>query len=106
MPKLPSRYVKFFERYPDVGQAYRKLGDAVSDAGPLDSKTSALVKLGIAIGARMEGAVHSHVRKSREAGATPDEIRHVALQATTTLGFPNMMAALSWVDDVLEKPSE
>lgn len=103
MPQLPSRYLKFFERYPEVGQAYRALGDKVSEAGPLDAKTQALLKLAIAIGARMEGAVHSHTRRSLEAGATPDEIRHVVLQATTTLGFPNMMAALSWVDDVIDK---
>lgn len=106
MAKLPKRYVKFFERYPGVGQAYRAMGDAVGEAGPLDAKTQALVKLSIAIGARMEGAVHSHTRRSLEAGATPEEIRHVVLQATTTLGFPNMMAALSWVDDVIDKADE
>ena len=103
MGQLPSRYVQFFDRYPEVGKAYRDLGSAVFTAGPLDAKTQALVKLGVAIGARMEGAVHSHVRKSIEAGANPDEIRHAVLQATTTLGFPNMMAALSWADDVLMK---
>jgi len=89
-----------------VGQAYRELGDAVFESGPLNAKTQALVKLGVAVGARMEGAVHSHVRKCREAGVTPDEIRHAILQATTTLGFPNMMAALSWADDILEKSDE
>ena len=102
MPKLPSRYLEFFERYPSVGQAYRQLGDAVAEAGPLDKKTKALVKLGIAVGARMEGAVHSHVRKCVEAGATSEEVRHCVLQATTTLGFPAMMAALSWADDILD----
>lgn len=106
MTKLPSRYTKFFERYPEVGAAYRDLGDAVAEAGPLDPKARALVKLGIAVGARMEGAVHSHVRKSLEAGVTPDEIRHAVLQATTTLGFPGMMAALSWADDVLAEKSD
>jgi alkylhydroperoxidase/carboxymuconolactone decarboxylase family protein YurZ len=35
-----------------------------------------------------------------EAGATIDECRHVVLLATTTIGFPAMMAALSWVEDV------
>lgn len=49
----------------------------------------------------MEGAVHSHARKCLAAGATAAEIRHAALQATTTIGFPSMMAALSWIDDVL-----
>lgn len=103
MSKLPSRYLKFFERYPEVGAHYRGMGEAVKAAGPLDAQTQALIKLGIAVGARMEGAVHSHVRKALEAGATPEAIRHAVLQATTTIGFPNMMAALSWVDDVLDK---
>ncbi|MGE0002496.1 MAG: carboxymuconolactone decarboxylase family protein [Fimbriimonadaceae bacterium] len=102
MDKLPDRYTQFLERFPEIGSAYHDLGTAVKSAGPLDPKTQALVKLGIAIGARMEGAVHSHVRKARKAGASADEIRHAVLQATTTLGFPGMMAALSWADDVLE----
>lgn len=103
MDKLPKRYLQFFEQFPEVGKSYHELGNAVTNAGPLDRKTQALIKLGIATGARMEGAVHSHVRKCIEAGAMPEEIRHAVLQATTTIGFPNMMAALSWVDDVLGK---
>lgn len=102
MSKIPSRFLRFVERHPKVGDAYHALGEAVADAGPLERKTQALVKLGIALGARMEGAVHSHVRKALEAGATPDEVRHAAILGTTTIGFPNMMAGLSWVDDVLE----
>ena len=35
-----------------------------------------------------------------EAGATIDECRHAILLATTTIGFPAMMAALSWAEDV------
>ena len=69
----------------------------------VDKLFRALVKLGIATGASLEGAVHSHTRRAREAGCTPDEIRQVVLLATTTLGFPSMMAALSWVDDVLNR---
>jgi 4-carboxymuconolactone decarboxylase len=101
MPKLPTRYTKFMQTHPEIGSAYKALGEATMNAGPLDHKTRELVKLGIAIGARMEGAVHSHVRKAVEAGAIADEIRHAALLSTTTLGFPNMMAALSWIDDEL-----
>jgi alkylhydroperoxidase/carboxymuconolactone decarboxylase family protein YurZ len=37
------------------------------------------------------------------AGATPDEIRHAVVLLTSTIGFPTVSAALSWVDDVLEK---
>lgn len=102
MSKLPKRFVDFTQNYPQIASAYRALGESASGAGPLDEKTRALVRIAIAIGSRMEGAVHSHTRKSREAGASDAEIRHVAILATTTIGFPNMMAALSWVDDELE----
>ena len=100
MPKIPGWYKDQRKRFPEVIEAYEKLGEATLGAGPLDGKTRALAKLGIAIGSRHEGAVHSHVRKSLEAGATLDECRHVVLLSTTTIGFPAMMAALSWVEDV------
>jgi 4-carboxymuconolactone decarboxylase len=46
--------------------------------------------------------VRSHTRQALEAGATRDEIEHVALLAVTTTGFPNAVAALSWIDEVLK----
>jgi alkylhydroperoxidase/carboxymuconolactone decarboxylase family protein YurZ len=98
--KVPGWYVEQRKRHPEVIRAYERLGEACRQAGPLDGRTAALVKLAIAIGSRQEGAVHSHARRSIEAGATFDECRHVALLATTTIGFPAMMAALSWVEDV------
>lgn len=98
---LPARYVAFQKRYPGLFAAYDTLGKASAEAGPLNGRTRALVKLAIAVGGRMEGAVHSHTRRALEAGCTPDEIRHTALLAITTLGFPTMMKTLSWVDDVL-----
>jgi alkylhydroperoxidase/carboxymuconolactone decarboxylase family protein YurZ len=102
--KLPARYLMFQKTYPAVFKAYEGLGAAIiQDAGPLPEKTRALVKLAIAVGARLEGAVHSHTRRALEAGCTPDEIRHGVLLATTTLGFPAMMATFSWVDDVLQQ---
>jgi alkylhydroperoxidase/carboxymuconolactone decarboxylase family protein YurZ len=54
------------------------------------------------VGARLEGAVHAHVRRALDAGAKPDEIRHAIRLAVTTVGFPTMMSALSWANDVLE----
>jgi 4-carboxymuconolactone decarboxylase len=106
MSKLPSRYVAFLENYPSIGEAYASIGKAVADAGPLDRKTRELVKLGISIAANQEGGTHSHARKAMDAGATPEELRHVALQALTTIGFPNMMKGLSWVEDVLGESQE
>jgi alkylhydroperoxidase/carboxymuconolactone decarboxylase family protein YurZ len=101
MRKIPKRFLKFQKDYPAVAEAYAQLGAAAKQAGPLNAKTRALIGLAIAIGARHEGAVHSHTRKALEAGCTKAEIRHVALLSVTTMGFPNMMAALSWVDDIL-----
>ena len=100
-PKLPGRFLRFQKAYPNVFAAYDALGNAAQEAGPLSAKERALVKLALAVGARLGGAVHSHTRRALEAGCTPEEIRHAVLLATTTLGFPAMMAALSWVDDVL-----
>lgn len=102
---IPVRYLKFQKAYPKVFRAYAALGAATQEAGPLTKKTRALAKLAIALGARMEGAVHSHTRRALEARCTPDEIRHVVLLATTTIGFPAMMSAMSWVDDVLAAES-
>jgi len=99
--KLPARYLQFQKRHPKVFQAYDALGAATAEAGPLNGKTRALVKLAIAVGGQMEGAVHSHTRRAVEAGCSADEIRHVVVLGTTTLGFPSMMKTLSWVDDVL-----
>ena len=56
----------------------------------------------MAIGARLEGAVHSHTRRALEAGATAEEIHHVVLLGVTTLGFPHTVAALTWVEDDLK----
>lgn len=99
--KLPGRYLRFQKDYPEVFKSYDALGAATAEAGPLDGKTRALVKLAIAIGAEKEGAVHSHTRRAVEARCSPEEIRHLAILATTTLGFPSMMKALSWIEDVI-----
>jgi alkylhydroperoxidase/carboxymuconolactone decarboxylase family protein YurZ len=45
----------------------------------------------------------SNTRKAMEAGATAEEIAHAVLLAVTTTGFPNMIAAMGWVDEVLKE---
>src|SRR2546427_5545744 len=100
MTKVPGWYKDQKKKYPDVFRAYEDLGDACRKAGPLDGRSAALVKLAIAVGTRHEGAVHSHTRRSLEAGASIDDCRHVLLLAPTTNRFPAMMAPLSWVEGV------
>ena len=97
----PARFQQFGKKYPAVMKAYEALGEATQQAGPLEAKTRALVKLALAVGSWLEGAVHAHTRRALAAGCSPEEIRHVVLLATTTLGFPSMMAVRTWVEDVL-----
>ena len=99
---LPDIYISFRERFPQVAQAQDRLATEVDAAGPLDERTSRLVKLGIAVGSLSEGAVRSNVRKALAAGATVEEVQHVVLLSLTTRGFPAAVAAWGWVQEVLE----
>lgn len=100
MAKIPSAYTKFSRTFPRVAKLYEQLGEAAA-AGPLDQRVVHLVKLGMAIGARSEGAAHSHARRALAAGATPAQVRQVAALAVPTLGFPGAVAAFTWIEDVL-----
>jgi AhpD family alkylhydroperoxidase len=100
---LPKIYEKFSGKFPEVFKDYKQLGQTCREAGPLDQKCQDLIKLGIAIGANSRGAVMSHTRKALESGATSEEIAHAVLLSLTTTGFPNMIAALQWVNEVLEE---
>lgn len=100
---LPKRFKKFTEDYPQIAAAYEQLGTAVHKSGPLDEKTRALIKLAISTGARLEGAAHSHARKALAAGCSKEEMRQTVLLALPTIGLPSTMAALSWLDDILDK---
>lgn len=99
----PKHFTKFSNNYPEVAKAYAELGDAVHSAGPLDEKTRALIKIAISGGSKTQGAFHAHVRKARRLGISYEEIKHVALLSTPTIGFPNMMALMSWIEDVENK---
>ena len=100
--KLPGPFEKFTKEFPAVFEGYDAMGKAAHAGGPLDAKTREFVKLGMSIGARLEGATHSHVRKAPAAGATAKEIRHATVLAISTLGLPTTIMAFTWVDDVLE----
>ena len=100
-PELPPNPDNFSSDYPEVWNAFTKLGEACHEAGPLDEKTRRLVKLGIAIGAGLEGATHSAVRNALAASLISDELKHVALLSITTIGFPAFMRAMTWIEDGL-----
>jgi 4-carboxymuconolactone decarboxylase len=97
----PGPYQEFKRRHPAVVEAYENLGKTCHEHGPLEPKQRELVKLGICVGAGLESATRAHVRLGLASGATPEELRHAALLAITTIGFPSMMRAMSWIDGEL-----
>ncbi len=98
----PDAYEKLRKRYPDVLNAYEKLGDAARMAGPLSEREQRLVKLALSIGAGLEGATHSHARRALEIGIGREDLQHVALLGVTTLGFPSMVRGMTWLNDLFE----
>ena len=103
MNYLPDIYKEFKQQFPEVAKAYDELAAKCHGWGPLNEKTRRLIKLGLAIGLSSEGGVRSHARRALEEGITADELRHVVLLAFTTAGFPTMIAAMKWVEEVIEK---
>ena len=101
--ELPGFYRLLKKKHPLYLAAVESLGQAIRESGPLDARTLHLVQVAAAAAIRSEGAVHSHVRRAIEAGATADEVRHALISLTSTIGFPNVTAALSWCEDVLKK---
>ncbi len=102
----PKSYRQMHAQFPELMQAYESFTATTRDAGPLSPREIALVKLAISVGAGLEGAAHSHARKALEAGCQPNDLRHLAILSAPTIGFPTMMRARSWIEDVLDTSVE
>lgn len=100
LPKPPKTHDEFAASFPELARAWEIVGAAGKD-GPLDDKTARLLKLALAIGAQHEGAVHASVRKALAMGITRKELEQVVTLAAGTLGFPQTVAAYTWVKDLL-----
>jgi 4-carboxymuconolactone decarboxylase len=94
--KVPGTFKQFIEKFPALGKAHEQIAHAALAAGPLDKKQCELIKVGISLGAGLESALKSHVRRAIEAGATEQEIEQAILLGMNTVGFPRMVAAWSW----------
>jgi alkylhydroperoxidase/carboxymuconolactone decarboxylase family protein YurZ len=95
-PRLPGTFKEFITEYPELGAAHERVASAVEKAGPLDGRTLALVKIGICLGAGLESALRSHVRRALEHGAARAEIEQAILLGMNTVGFPRTVAAWAW----------
>lgn len=97
---LPEIFKTFVERHKDVSEALRNVGELCSQTGPIDAKTLHLIQMGISLGIGSKGGVRSHARRAMESGASREEITQVVLASTTVIGFPAMIAAYGWIEEL------
>lgn len=102
--KFPEIVEGIQKQSPAVWEGYQALEAALALAGPLDARTRRLVKLALALGARHEGAVHSHTRRALREGLSRDELLQVALLGVTTLGWPHATTGRAWILDIVDHP--
>jgi alkylhydroperoxidase/carboxymuconolactone decarboxylase family protein YurZ len=100
--ELPRFLQRVIDRYPEIWKRYGDLKEEISSIDALDSRTQAVLKLAIAIGAGREGAVHSHTRRCVREGVSTEELFHTALLAITTIGWSGGIRALSWINDEVD----
>ncbi len=98
----PKTYRELKEKYGPFIDSVESLGHTVRESGPIDEKTAHLIQLAAAAAIRSEGSVHSHVKRALDAGASPDEVRHALILLTSTIGFPTVVAALTWARDIMD----
>jgi len=75
---------------PETMRHFKAFMGSVLKEGVLDIKTKELITLGTAITARCKYCIALHVKKSLDAGATPDEILETATVAILMGGGPAM----------------
>ena len=99
----PPTFRNFIARFPALGRAHESVARAVDAAGPLDAQSLALVKIGICLGAGLESALRSHVRRGMQHGATRAEIEQAILAGMNTVGFPRTVAAWAWANEQFDR---
>lgn len=101
--KLPQTFKDFITKFPELGDAHERVAKAIDQAGPLDAKTLSLVKMGICMGAGLESAFRSHVRRALQNGASLEEVEQAVLLAMNTVGFPRTVMAWQWARQQIER---
>ena len=97
--RMPLRWQRLYDRYPEITSAYDVLSDVCRHTGPLDESAIALVKLAVSVGCGASRTVHAHAKKALRGGADPEALRQVALAALPTIGLPAALDALRWIDE-------
>ncbi len=101
--KLPGTFKLFSSKFAALAEAHEAMSKAAEGAGPLDGKMCALVRVGICVGAGLESALRSHVRRAMQQGASEAEIEQAIVLGMSTVGFPRTVAAWSWAREQFER---
>ena len=101
--RLPQTYLDFAARFPDLADAHTAANRSVVEGGPLDERVCELIKIGISLGAGLESALKSHVKRARRSGATVEEIEQSIVLGMTTSGWARTVAAWRWAHDQFER---
>ena len=101
--RLPSTYVAFAARFPGLAESHAAANQSVIDGGPLDERQCELIKIGICLGAGLESALKSHVRRALRHGASVEEVEQAVALGMTTSGWARTVAAWRWVHDQIER---
>ena len=83
----------FEKQFPEIWGAYTQLKTACDRGGPLDRKTSELIRIGISVAMEHEGGLIAHISQARKAGASEEEIQHAIVLATGLAGLPPTLKA-------------
>ena len=102
MTHYTNNYTWLMEKFGKVMESHQEFGKTLRESGPINEKDANLIQLAAAAATKAEGAVHSHVRRALDAGATHEEIYHTIILLMSTIGFPAVAAALSWARDITE----
>lgn len=100
--EFPRTYLDFAESFPKIVKTHEALTEAADKFGPLDRKACELVKIGICLGAGLESALKSHVKRALSHGASRKEVEQVIALGMTSCGFPRTVAAWSWARPLLD----
>ncbi len=88
---------------PDASAAFQKLRKSVVEGGPLDANTCELIAIGSCATLGKESSFKTHSRRLLKEGVSPDALRQAVLVTfAATATFSSVIAALHWVDDLVE----
>ncbi len=89
---------------PEASGAFQSLRKAVMDAGPLDHDTCELITLGAFATTGNEASFKTHARRLVKRDVDVSALRQAVLVTfAATATFSQIIAALRWIDDVVEE---